>query len=313
MARYVFTGGNGISGETGLVHRDGLNNNFNELYAVMHTRAHLITSASDHSPATGTDKGKYLKNSAATGAPIWSAILDADIPDTIARQADLASHIGNHNNPHEVTLAQIAVPGPGIEFGVVEHGTAINALAKDDRGLGVGQFGFSLDAENVSDLLLAAELDLVDRFFIHRKYGAVDSIFAVSLQELKGFMFMAGGGGALSYYNLVPDDGKVVDVTATGPGIVGTWSLGNTLTLDVPEGVEITALNIQLAGYPNMYIIANFATDRLHKQFPMMQAWRQDTQNQLVGVVLNGDAGIPNKFTISGLINTTTNFIKLAL
>lgn len=318
MARYVFTGGDGVSGETGLVHRNGLNNNFVELYAGLHTRAHSMTSSSDHSPAAVGDRNKYLKAHPTTGVPIWSPILDADIPITICRTDALAAHIANKDNPHEVLLSDLAQAGPGIEFGGLPEMQTINALAKDDRGLGVGEFGFELDIDNVANSINMLTADASDRFFIHRKYGsgggAVDTILSMTLSELKGYiLYNPTGGGALSEYLIGTTVGKVVSVMATGEGVTAAWAAANQLTISVPAGVEITSINIALASYPNMLLILDYEVPRETKWFPIIQAWREDTQNMLVGVVTTGSETVANSFAISGLINTTTNHIRLML
>ena len=318
MARYVFTGGNGVSGETGLVVRNGLNNNFVELYAGLHTRIHAMTSASDHSASSVGDRNKYLKAHPTTGVPIWSPILDADIPITICRADALATHIANKDNPHEVQLSDIAQPGPGMEFGGTPEMALVSALAKDDRGLGVGEFGFELNIDNVADAINMLTADASDRFFIHRKYGtgegAVNTIVSLTLSELKGYvLYNPGGGGALSDYLIEETVGKVVSVMATGEGVTAAWASGNQLTISVPAGVEITSINIALASYPNMLLILDYEVPRATPWFPIIQAWREDTQNQLVGVVTTGSDTVPGAFAISGLINTTTNHIRLIL
>lgn len=122
-------------------------------------------------------------------------------------------------------------------------------------------------------------------------------------------------GLGLSRYQACSTTGKEVWVTATGVGVTGAWANGNDLTITIPTGVVLSSISIYLSTYSSMTVTfsGDLTSPGAHKWFPLMQAWREDTQVQLTGVVLQGNSDNDFKFNITGLINTTSNFIRLAV
>lgn len=313
MAQYLFTGGNGTTGETGLKVRTELNRMFGELYGATHVRAHAMDSASDHSAATGANRGKFVKSHESSGVMGFYSIVEADIPNTIARQSALTAHINNTNNPHAVTLPQIALSGAGIKFRI-DLGTGksyIDCYAKPYKGLkfntadGSAQLDFSNCSTFPTGGLLAS-----DTVIIRRPTG--DLYIETTLGQLA--TYLDGGGGlppSVVVYTVEETTGKVVSVSASKAGITASWANGNELTLEIPASAILLGMNIELTNYSTMTLYIHETDVRTRKWFPMIQSWRADTQNQNLAVVCAGDGADSTKFSISGLVNTTTNFIRL--
>jgi hypothetical protein len=314
MARYVFTGGDGATGETGLIVRNGLNANFLELYNSLHARAHSLTSATDHSASAAIDRGKFLKSHPTTGLPVWLPIAIDDLPGTVASASDLTNHIQNEDNPHGTSLYQISEAGAGITFIPINNTVGINVALIEGVGLDFDVESGKFLRVNNTNLLNQGSTPDSDNDVIGITYQTGESSYLLTLGDLKAWL-LSGGASMLQTYVVDPTTGKRVEVVATGAGVTCSWSSGNNLSLNIPAGVEVLSLMVSLSGYPNMVLMVNYSsTDRDSGiWYPMMQAWRMDTKNQLVGVTLTGDAITLNKFTIAGLINTTTNNIRITI
>lgn len=109
MAQIILTGGDGITGQSGLQTRQDINTMMAELYAKLHTRSHAMGSNTDHSTASVGDRGKLLGASATDGKPTLRFLVDADIPATICREADFQEHLADYDNPHHVTAEQLGL------------------------------------------------------------------------------------------------------------------------------------------------------------------------------------------------------------
>jgi len=105
-----------------------------------------------------------------------------------------------------------------------------------------------------------------------------------------------------------------VEVLATYTGITATLG-GGIITFTIPSGVKIISAKIRVDGVSTITIdmgtvdMANStASDRW---MPTVQAWREDTGQQLMGMTTLMDLVTFSKFNIYGLINSTKCLIKL--
>lgn len=308
MARYIFTGGDGSTGETGLVVRNGLNNNFTELYAVKHARAHALDSASDHSAAAPPYRNKFIRSNAYNGYPTWSSLEDEDIPNSLARLSALTAHTSNTSNPHQVTLSQIASADVGIQFSDdIPARIKVKLLAESGLRFDGSTGGLKISHDSTSDVITG----LLDDDSIMVYQPSVGKLVTIAGADLLTWV-RTGGPNPFIVDKIVTTAGKEVTVIATSSGVTAAWSVGNTLTVTVPANIEVSSILVKLNGYPTMTLILAYADNRhtTSKLYPIMQAWREDTKAQLVGAVVTGSA-TPNNFVISGLINSTDNYIRI--
>lgn len=304
MAQINLTGGDGTSGQTGEQFREALNTMLTELYAMLHTRKHALNSEDDHATMGAEDYRKLVAISGYNGKPVLRFLDDGDIPDTIARAAALLAHLGDFDNPHQVTAEQLGISGSSE---VIEYlpGLGLNRLDIDEFNR-----AFILDPSTLPVVTSMANSDL---FVIG--YGSGASPKAINLTNVKTLMgvnsFHRGAvyGAGDAYHG--------VEVLATGPGVQSSVSGGNTFTITIPSGVRLLSLKLVLAGYSTVTFkmgttdMANSSST--NRWLPIFQAWNLSTNNQLTGATLTIDPVNFDTFTINGLTNTgVNNLIRLS-
>lgn len=115
-------------------------------------------------------------------------------------------------------------------------------------------------------------------------------------------------------YTVVATSGSEVSVLATKEDITATLS-GQLLSYTIPEGTRLISSKIRFGGYSSLTV--NMGTNDMpnssvaDKWIPMVQAWREDTRAQLMVVNVVPSGSVHDEVTINGLINTTTNHIRL--
>lgn len=311
MAKQTITGGDGVSGQTGLSVRTMINDMFTELYSKFHTRKHSLTSMDDHSTVFLVDRGKYCKSDGPTGNVIWGNIEEAELPVEIARQSALTGHTGNKRNPHEVTATQLGITiteyyaGYGLATVDSLPTRTFSVSTKQYGGLYSGPTGVTISDDNSDGAQIPADLD---RFmFTRNNNGNIATITVASLRAS-----MSSNGSVI--HQVIATSGKEVSVRETGEDITAEWTAVNELTITLPMSYPVLqSVAINITGYSTMVVKLAYGYHGSPPQpfWPIMQAWRDDTKNQLVGAVLNGDAGDDYKWTITGLITGTTNHINL--
>lgn len=109
--------------------------------------------------------------------------------------------------------------------------------------------------------------------------------------------------------------GTGVEVFATKLGVTSSI-IGNTLTFTIPDGCRISSAKIRFASYSSLIINMGTAdmenSSASNRWMPITQAWREDTGYQLMAVNSIGSISNFAEFTINGLINTTTNHIRIS-
>ena len=119
---------------------------------------------------------------------------------------------------------------------------------------------------------------------------------------------------ALYRYTVVATSGSEVEVLANKPGITASFA-GQVLTYVIPSGTRIVSSKIRFGSYSSLTIkmgtndMSNTSIN--NRWVPIVQAWREDTRAQLMVVNIVPSASIFDEATINGLINTTTNHIRL--
>jgi len=119
---------------------------------------------------------------------------------------------------------------------------------------------------------------------------------------------------ALYRYTVVATSGSEVEVLANKTGITASFA-GQVLTYVIPAGTHIVSSKIRFGAYSSLTV--KMDTDDMgnssinNRWVPMVQAWREDTRAQLMVVNIVPSASVFDEATINGLINTTTNHIRL--
>jgi hypothetical protein len=105
-----------------------------------------------------------------------------------------------------------------------------------------------------------------------------------------------------------------VEVLATGTGITVTKSSGD-ITFTIPAHIRLISAKIRVESlstvvcYLGTSDMAN--SSMANRWMPIVQAWREDTGQQLMGVTTLMSLTDNTKFTINGLVNTTISQIRL--
>ena len=107
-----------------------------------------------------------------------------------------------------------------------------------------------------------------------------------------------------------------MEVLADNIGITAII-IGNELTFSIPLGVRILSAKIRLAtGFSSLKVFMGTVdmtnSSISNRWMPLCQAWREDTGNQLTGITTNIDLANFTKFTINGVISTTTNQVRIS-
>jgi len=319
MGQVIFTGGDGQSGQTGLAIVQALNSNFTELYAARHGQLHSMASGADHSAAVDSDKGKFVHSNASSGLIEFVNIAEDDIPATIARQADLETHTGDFNNPHQVTAEQLGLGVVGFTAGIALEMTqqlVLNLKIADYGGLGLvdGQNQLTIDFDHFH---FGEGYDLDSTHLM--PFGIPDSqdIYKMTVSQFLEYMFE--NGPSVRRYIALNTGGTNVEVLGNHNGITAAIANGNELTFTIPAspaGCRIISARVRFTGYTTLVVkmgtvdMVNGAFDT--RWIPIVQAWREDTGAQLTGMTVSMNISTHSEFTINGLINSTYNHIRLS-
>lgn len=115
-------------------------------------------------------------------------------------------------------------------------------------------------------------------------------------------------------YNVVATSGQEVEVLANNEDVTASFA-GQVLTFVVPSGTRIISAKIRFGSYASLTVkmdthdMTNSSIN--NRWIPFVQAWREDTRSQLMAVNIVPSASVFDEYTINGLINTTTNHIRL--
>ena len=106
-----------------------------------------------------------------------------------------------------------------------------------------------------------------------------------------------------------------VEVLTYGGTVSATIANTNELTVNIPTGVRLVSMKIRVGSISSLKVfmgggdMANKSSS--NRWMPLVQAWREDTGQQLMGVTCLMDLVTYDKFIINGLINTTTCQIRV--
>jgi len=295
MAKEILTGGDGTTGQSGSDFRASLNRMFTELYNWLHSRQHALDSNTDHSSATGADKGKLLGTNLSTGVPELRFLADTDIPVGISRKAALDAHLADLANPHAVTAEQLGlVPGEVYNSGA--------GVSIDESN------GIYLDP---STLPIVTAIDDSDSVFV----SATEGPSMITMANFKLLLVDEVANGLVRYAQEIDAAGIAFEVMATASGITYSLTEGNTLEIRIPAGVVLSSVKLRFTGYSTLVVKLGItdmgnssSTDRW---MPIVQAWNETTHQQLPAITTQPHSTLFDTFTISGLINTATNLIRM--
>jgi hypothetical protein len=119
-------------------------------------------------------------------------------------------------------------------------------------------------------------------------------------------------------YSAYSSGNNNAEVYATGEGITCALTGGNTFTFTVPAGVRVTSVKIRIENQSSINVYMGTSdmknTSYADKWMPIVQAWREDTGAQLMGVTTSMTVSGPvayDAFRVNGLINTTKNQVRI--
>jgi hypothetical protein len=222
------------------------------------------------------------------------------------------------------TVSFAAITAPYIEASVIsDDSTSLGSLAGFESGngviqrysdgavqtfLGLGTNAYSsdeyYDATNASGFVHEITSDDGSVTIADIVYSPVDA-------TKHGIDLSVQG---LVRYQVVATSGSEVEVLANKPGITASFS-GQTLTFVIPAGVNIVSAKIRFGSYSSLIVktgVNDMGNTSVNDRWiPAVQAWREDTRSQLMAVNAVPSASEFDEITINGLINTTTNHIRL--
>lgn len=144
-----------------------------------------------------------------------------------------------------------------------------------------------------------------------RTYGNSDSL------QVNGLKFYTNSN-ANTYMkrDTVYQSGSInVEVLTYGGTVSATIANTNELTVNIPTGVRLVSMKVRVGSISSLKVfmgggdMANKSSS--NRWMPLVQAWREDTGQQLMGVTCLMDLVTYDKFIINGLINTTTCQIRV--
>lgn len=221
-----------------------------------------------------------------------------------------------------VSFASITAPSINVS-GISDDSTALGSLSGFEAGnsiirrysntavqtfLGLGTNAYTstayYDTTNVSGFIHEITSD-------DGSVTVADIVYAPADPTKHGIDLSVGG---LSRYNVVSTAGSEVDVLASRPGITASFA-GQVLTFVIPTGVKLVSAKIRFGSYSSLTVktgTTDMSNSSINNRWiPSVQAWREDTRSQLMVVNVVPSASVFDEVTINGLINTTTNHIRL--
>jgi len=146
--------------------------------------------------------------------------------------------------------------------------------------------------------------------------GAPDSPFEISFPANSGTVALTSDIENISRYSAYSSGNANVEVLADSSGITATFANVNELTFTIPDGVKLLSAKIRIgSGFTTLKIFMGTTdmgnTSAANRWMPVAQAWREDTGSQLTGITTTMDLFSFDKFTVNGLINSTSNLIRI--
>lgn len=143
-------------------------------------------------------------------------------------------------------------------------------------------------------------------------YGNADSL------KINGLKFYTNSSSTsqLTRHTAYSSGSVNVEALAYGGTVSATVANTNELTVTIPAGVRLISLKVRVSSLSSLKIFMGTTdmgnTSSSNRWMPLVQAWREDTGQQLIGLTCLMDiTGVYDKFTINGLINTTACHIRL--
>jgi hypothetical protein len=119
---------------------------------------------------------------------------------------------------------------------------------------------------------------------------------------------------SLSRYSAYSNGNNNIEVLATTVGITATL-VGTQITFTIPVGTRIISAKIRVENFSSLIFI--FGTNDManssmaNRWMPFVQAWREDTGQQLTGITSIMDLSNFTKVTVNGLINATKCQVRI--
>jgi len=126
------------------------------------------------------------------------------------------------------------------------------------------------------------------------------------------------GDVAVSRYSAYSSGNNNAEVLACGDGITANLANTNELTFTIPTGQRIISTKIRISSVSTLKIFmgtTDMANSTLaNRWMPVVQAWREDTGQQLMGMTCAMDISgtAYGKFTVNGLTNTCICQIRIS-
>lgn len=117
-------------------------------------------------------------------------------------------------------------------------------------------------------------------------------------------------------YSAYSSGNNNVEVMATTKDVTASLANSNEITFTIPDGTRVYSAKIRVENLSSVVIFMGTAdmpnTSMADRWAPVIQAWREDTGQQLTGLSSRLDLSDFTKTTINGLINTTKCQIRIA-
>jgi hypothetical protein len=137
----------------------------------------------------------------------------------------------------------------------------------------------------------------------------------VSAPNKTGVMTLTSDIYKMARYSVYTSGNTYVEVLADSLGVTASLT-SNELKFAIPENVKLISAKIRLtSGFSTLKIFTGTTdmgnTSATNRWMPLVQAWREDTGQQLTGMTVTMDLSVFDKFTVNGLISSTNNLIRI--
>ncbi|MFZ4569747.1 MAG: hypothetical protein ACOYM0_01300 [Bacteroidales bacterium] len=130
------------------------------------------------------------------------------------------------------------------------------------------------------------------------------------------FVKISSGSDSLYRYTAYSSGNNNFEVYASTRSVTVTLANSNEFTITVPPGTRLVSAKIRVENLSSVALFTGTA-DMANKSMatrwmPVVQAWREDSGHQLMGMTTQMDRSDYTKCSINGLINTTICQIRIS-
>lgn len=130
------------------------------------------------------------------------------------------------------------------------------------------------------------------------------------------FVKISSGSDSLYRYSAYSGGNNNFEVYASTRSVTVSMANSNEFTITVPPGTRLVSAKVRVENLSSVVLFtgtADMANESMATRWmPVVQAWREDTGQQLMGMTTRMDLSDYTKSSINGLVNTTICQIRIS-